>query len=571
MKSHALFALLLSAAAGCWSAPLSAYDRIAGAPHASRPDVIAANGMVATSQPLATQVGLRVLREGGNAIDAAIAANAALGLMEPTGNGIGGDLFAIVWDADSEKLYGYNGSGRSPESLSLEWFLENGYEDIPSHGPLPVSVPGTVDGWFALHERFGDMDMADVLAPAIGYAREGFPVSEVIAYYWERSVPVLERFPGFTEQFTIDGRAPREGEIWKNPNLADTLEKIARGGRDAFYTGDIARTIADYIADNGGFLSYDDLASHTGEWVEPVSANYRGYDVWELPPNGQGIAALQILNILEGFDIASHGFGSPEHLHLFTEAKKLAFEDRARFYADPDFADIDVDWLISDEYADRRRELISMDRAMRAVEPGNPSLEDGDTVYLTTADSEGNMVSLIQSNYRGMGSGMTPPGLGFILQDRGEMFVLEKGHPNAFEGGKRPFHTIIPAFITKDGEPWVSFGLMGGGMQPQGHAWIVMNLVDFGMGLQEAGDAPRIRHRGSTQPVGQNTPMTDGGVVNLESGFDYATVRALMKKGHRIEWALGPYGGYQAIMLDPEHGTWRGATEVRKDGQAAGF
>jgi gamma-glutamyltranspeptidase/glutathione hydrolase len=571
MNTSPLFTLLLCAAAGSWSASVPAYDRITGAPHASRPDVIAANGMVATSQPLATQVGLRVLRQGGNAIDAAIAANAALGLMEPTGNGIGGDLFAIVWDADSEQLYGYNGSGRSPKSLSLEWFLENGYEDIPSHGPLPVSVPGTVDGWFALHERFGDMSMADVLAPTIDYAREGFPVSEVIAYYWDRSVPILEEFPGFTEQFTIDGRAPREGEIWKNPNLADTLEKIARGGRDAFYTGDIARTIADYIAENGGFLSYDDLASHAGEWVEPVSANYRGYDVWELPPNGQGIAALQILNILEGFDIASHGFGSPEHLHLFTEAKKLAFEDRARFYADPDFADIDVDRLISDEYAARRRELISMDRAMRAVEPGDPSLEDGDTVYLTTADSEGNMVSLIQSNYRGMGSGMTPPGLGFILQDRGEMFVLEKGHPNAFEGGKRPFHTIIPAFITKDGRPWVSFGLMGGGMQPQGHAWIVMNLVDFGMGLQEAGDAPRIRHRGSTQPVGQNTPMTDGGVVNLESGFDYATVRALMKKGHRIEWALGPYGGYQAIMLDPEHGTWRGATEVRKDGQAAGF
>ena len=562
-----LCALLLAA----WSFPLSAYDRITGAPHASRADVIAANGMVATSQPLATQVGLQVLRDGGNAIDAAVAANAALGLMEPTGNGIGGDFFAIIWDAESERLYGYNGSGRSPQSLSLEWFLENGYTDIPPHGPLPVSVPGTVDGWFALHERFGEMPMADVLKPAIDYAREGFPVSEVIAYYWGRSVPVLSEFPGFTEQFTIDGRAPREGEIWRNPNLANTLSKIAEGGRDAFYKGDIARTIASYMADNGGFLSYEDLAAHEGEWVEPVSASYRGVDVWELPPNGQGIAALQILNILEGFDMASYGFGSPEHVHLFTEAKKLAFEDRARFYADPDFADIDIDWLISKDYAAQRRELIDMDRAARSVEAGNPALEEGDTIYLTTADADGNMVSLIQSNYRGMGSGMAPPGLGFILQDRGEMFVLKEGHPNSFEPGKRPFTTIIPAFITRDGKPWISFGVMGGGMQPQGHAQIVMNLVDFGMGLQEAGDAPRIRHRGSSQPTGQNTQMTDGGTINLESGFDYATIRALMKKGHRIQSALGPFGGYQAIMLDPEHGVYRGATEVRKDGQAAGF
>jgi len=413
--------------------------------------------------------------------------------------------------------------------------------------------------------------MDEVLQPAIDYANDGFPVSEIIAYYWNRSVPVLSEFPGFTEQFTIDGRAPREGEIWRNPNLGNTLQAIAEGGRDAFYKGDIARTIGEYMAENDGFLSYEDMAAHEGNWVEPVSSNYRGYEVWELPPNGQGIAALQILNILEGFDIASYGFGSPEHVHLFLEAKKLAFEDRARFYADPDFADIDVDGLISKEYAAERRDLIDMDRAARAVEPGTRSLDDGDTIYLTTADREGNMVSLIQSNYRGMGSGMAPPGLGFILQDRGEMFVLKEGHPNTFEPGKRPFTTIIPAFITKDGEPWVSFGLMGGGMQPQGHAQIVMNLVDFGMGLQEAGDAPRIHHRGSTEPTGQNLQMTDGGIVNLESGFSYDTVRALMMKGHRIQQALGPYGGYQAIMLDPQFGTYRGATEVRKDGQAAGY
>jgi len=566
-----IFLAFVPALLCAWTLPVASYDRVTGATHASRPDVIASNGMVATSQPLATQVGLQVLKDGGNAIDAAIAANAAIGLMEPTGNGIGGDFFAIIWDAETEQLYGYNGSGRSPQSLTLDWFIENGYESIPPHGPLPVSVPGTVDGWFALHERFGQMPMAEVLQPAIDYANDGFPVSEIIAYYWNRSVPILSQFPGFTEQFTIDGRAPREGEIWRNPNLGNTLQALAEDGRDAFYKGEIARTIGDYIAENGGFLSYEDMAAHEGNWVEPVSSNYRGYDVWELPPNGQGIAALQILNILEGFDIASYGFGSPEHVHLFTEAKKLAFEDRARFYADPEFADVDVDWLISKEYAAQRRALIDMDRAARAVEPGNRSLDDGDTIYLTTADSEGNMVSLIQSNYRGMGSGMTPPGLGFILQDRGEMFVLKEGHPNSFEPGKRPFTTIIPAFITRDGEPWVSFGLMGGGMQPQGHAQIVMNLVDFGMGLQEAGDAPRIHHRGSTEPTGQNLQMTDGGIVNLESGFSYDTVRALMMKGHRIQYSLGPYGGYQAIMLDPEYGTWRGATEVRKDGQAAGY
>ncbi len=554
-----------------WTSPVAGYDRVTGATHASRPDVIAANGMVATSQPLATQVGLQVLKDGGNAIDAAIAANAAIGLMEPTGNGIGGDLFAIVWDAESERLYGYNGSGRSPQSLTLEWFVDNGYEEIPAYGPLPVSVPGTVDGWFALHERFGDMPMDDILQPAIDYANEGFPVSEIIAYYWDLSVPSRAEYPGFLEQFTIDGRAPREGEIWRNPNLGNTLKAIAEGGRDAFYKGDIARTIGDYMAENGGFLAYEDLAAHEGEWVEPLSADYRGYEVWELPPNGQGIAALQILNILEGYDMASYGFGSPEHVHLFTEAKKLAFEDRARFYADPDFSDVDIDRLISKDYAAERREAIDMERAARAVEPGTRVLDDGDTIYLTTADRHGNMVSLIQSNYRGMGSGMTPPGLGFILQDRGEMFVLKEGHPNTFEPGKRPFHTIIPAFITKDGEPWVSFGLMGGGMQPQGHAQIVMNLVDFGMGLQEAGDAPRIHHNGSTEPVGRNLQMTDGGVLNLESGFSYDTVRALMGKGHRIQFARGPYGGYQAIMVDPEFGTYRGATEVRKDGQAAGY
>ncbi len=548
----------------------TAADRITGESFATRSEVFAQHGMVATSQPLATQIGLDILKRGGNAIDAAIAANAALGLMEPTGNGMGGDLFAIVWDARTGKLHGYNGSGCSPQGLSLQWFKDNGYTKVPPYGPLPVTTPGAVDGWFALHDRFGKLPMKAVLAPAIGYGREGFPVSELIAWYWNLSVPRLSKFPGFSEQFTINGRAPAKGEIWKNPNLANTLETLAKGGRDAFYKGPIARTIADYIKAQGGFLSAADLAAHKGEWVEPVSTNYRGYDVWELPPNGQGIAALQMLNILEGYDLKGYGFGSPEHIHLFVEAKKLAFADRAKFYADADFVKVPVATLISKEYAAERRKLISMDKAANAVAPGDFKL-DGDTIYLTTADQWGNMVSLIQSNYRGMGSGMAPPGLGFILQDRGEMFVLKEGHANTFAPGKRPFHTIIPAFITRDGKPWLSFGVMGGDTQPQAHALIVSNLVDFGMNLQEAGDAPRILHDGSTSPEGQVSEMTDGGAIQLETGFDYASIRALMRLGHKVEFANGPYGGYQAIGWDEKNKVYIGASEGRKDGQAAGY
>ncbi|TWT19334.1 gamma-glutamyltransferase [Luteimonas marina] len=567
MKARALvlWAALLSAPA------LHAADRITGQPFATRSEVHAPHAMAATSHPLATQVALDVMKAGGSAVDAAIAANAALGLMEPTGNGIGGDLFAIVWDPATNKLHGYNGSGRSPKSLTLAEFERRGLTDIPPHGPLPVTVPGAVDGWFALHARFGKRTMAQNLQPAIRYAREGHPVHEVIAYYWDRSVPRLSKWPGFSEQFTIDGRAPRTGETWKNPNLANTLQQIADGGRDAFYKGDIARTIDAYFKANDGFLSYDDLAAHAGEWVDPVSTNYRGVEVWELPPSGQGIAALQILNLLEPHDLKSYGFGSPEHVHLFVEAKKLAFADRARWYADPAFHPAPVARLISKDYARERGKLISMERALREVQPGTPKqLDEGDTIYLTVADREGMMVSLIQSNYRGMGSGMAPPGLGFILQDRGEQFVLRADHPNGYAPGKRPFHTIIPAFATKDGKPWLSFGVMGGAMQPQGHVQILLNLIDFGMNLQEAGDAPRIQHDGSTEPAGQAVAMHDGGEVDLETGFPYETVRALMRKGHSVRFADGPYGGYQAIMVNP-HGGYVGASESRKDGQAAGY
>lgn len=570
--SRLLPSLLAVALAGIAMSPTAAAaDRITGQPFATRSEVYAPHAMAATSHPLATQIALDTMKAGGSAVDAAIAANAALGLMEPTGNGIGGDLFAIVWDPKTKRLYGYDGSGRTPRSLTLAEFQRRGLTEIPSHGPLPVTVPGTVDGWFALHGRFGARTMAENLAPTIRYARDGHPVHEVIAYYWDRSVPRLGKWPGFTEQFTIDGRAPRTGETWRNPNLANTLQAIADGGRDAFYKGDIARVIGDYFAANDGFLSYDDMAAHTGNWVEPVSTTYRGVELWELPPSGQGIAALQILNLLEPYDLKSYGFGSPEHVHLFVEAKKLAFADRARWYADPAFHPAPVERLISKGYARERGALISMDTALREVQPGTPAqLDEGDTIYLTTADADGMMVSLIQSNYRGMGSGMAPPGLGFILQDRGEQFVLREDHPNGYAPGKRPFHTIIPAFATKDGEPWLSFGVMGGAMQPQGHVQILINMLDFGMNLQEAGDAPRIQHDGSTEPAGQNIAMTDGGEVDLETGFPYETVRALMQKGHSVRFAHGPYGGYQAIMKNPEGG-WVGASESRKDGQAAGY
>jgi len=552
-----------------FSLPIYAQDRITGRSFATRSEVIARNGIAATSQPLATQVALDILKQGGNAIDAAIAANAMLGLVEPTGNGIGGDLFAIVWDAKTEKLYGLNASGRSPKSLTLDYFKKQGLAKIPSHGPLPVTVPGCVDGWFELHKKFGKLSMKENLAPAIKYAREGFPLSELIAYYWNLSAPFLQKYEGFKETFMPNGRAPKKGEVFKNPNLANTLEKIAKGGRDVFYKGELAKIMDAFMKRVGGFLSYEDLASHKSDWVEPVSTNYRGYDVWELPPNGQGIAALQILNILEGYDIQGLGFGSKEYIHHFIEAKKLVFEDRAKFYADPDFNQIPVKELISKEYAAQRRALINPQRAARRYDAGNPALLAGDTIYLTTADKDGNMVSLIQSNYRGLGTGLSPDGLGFIFQDRGELFELEEGNFNTYAPGKRPFHTIIPAFITKDCKPFMSFGVMGGATQPQGHAQIVINIIDFGMNIQEAGDAPRILHQGSSQPTGEE--MTNGGSVYLESGLPYEVYRDLTKMGHRVGTNVGSFGGYQGIMVDWQNKVYYGASESRKDGQAAGY
>ena len=565
MSYHRALAILCLAALGLVA---NAQDRITGGLGATRSEVLATHGMVATSHPLATQIGLQVLRDGGNAIDAAIAANAALGLMEPTGSGIGGDLFAIVWDAESQQLYGLNASGRSPQEMTLADLQEKGLDRIPSLGPLPVSVPGAVDGWFSLHERFGSKPMTELLQPAITYAEEGFPLTQLIAWYMQRSVPLYRDrgFPNITETYVDQngGRLPAEGEVYRNPFLAETYRRIAAGGRDTFYRGAIAQTIAGFIREQGGYLSARDFADHRSEWVEPVSVNYRGYDVWELPPNGQGIAALQMLAILDGFDFSDIPFGSAEHLHLVTEAKKLAFEDRARYYADMDFADVPVDELISTAYAAQRREAIGE----RARQYGAGEISAGETIYMTTADAEGNMVSLIQSNYRGMGSGMVPPGLGFMLQDRGELFSLTPGQANTYAPGKRPFHTIIPGFITKDGQPYVSFGVMGGDFQPQGHTQIVMNLIDFGMNLQEAGDAPRFDHTGGSSPTGDGP---GAGQVRVESGIPYETVRGLIDRGHSVGFTRDGYGGYQAILRDPATGVLHGASESRKDGQAAGY
>jgi gamma-glutamyltranspeptidase/glutathione hydrolase len=551
-----------------------AADRPVGRSFVTRSPAVGKNGMACTSQPLATLAAIETLKAGGSAVDAAIAANAVLGLVEPMSCGIGGDLFAIVWDARTQKLHGLNASGRSPRSLTLEEFHKRKLEYVPKYGPLPVSVPGCVDGWAELHARFGKLPLEQVLAPAIRYAREGFPVTEVIAMSWRPGAETLKAYQahaGFEQTYMPKGQVPLHGTTFRNEALADTLEQIAHGGRDAFYRGEIARTIDAFMREVGGFLRYEDLAEHHSDWVEPVSVNYRGYDVWELPPNGQGIAALQMLQVLSGFDLRGAGFGSPDHLHYLVEAKKLAFEDRARFYADPAFYKSPVVELLSAAYADQRRALIDPKRAATAVPPGNPAIDEGDTIYLTTADSEHNMVSFIQSNYRGFGSGLCPTSLGFSLQNRGEMFDLTPGRPNSYAPGKRPFHTIIPAFVTKDGKPVMSFGVMGGDMQPQGHVQILINLLDFDMGLQEAGDAPRVHHIGTSEPTGEPA-AAGGGQVQLESGFAPETVRELLRRGHRVIAATsGDFGGYQAIWYEAEKDVYFGATESRKDGVALGY
>src|SRR5436309_314615 len=592
------FALLTTAA----HVANSQIDRITGKNFATRSEVLARHGMVCTSVSAATQVGIDILKRGGSAVDAAIAANATLGLMEPVSNGIGGDLFAIVYSARENKLYGINGSGRSPLGLSYEQMKAElaklRRETIPPHGMLPINVPGTVDAWAELHKKFGKLKLSDELAPAIRYAEEGFSVTHLIAYYWKLSVPLYKNMPGaFLETYTLDGkgRAPAKGDIFKNPTLAKTLRLIGKKGRDAFYKGEIADKIDSFMQANGGFLRKADFEKHASTWVDPVSTNYRGYDVFELPPNGQGIATLQILNILEGFDLKSMGRNSAETLHAMIEAKKIAWADRAKFYADPEFAKIPLAGLLSKEYAGERRKLIDPGHAAKTVEAGVPPanaaesqptreplqdstatpkrspVDDGDTIYMCTADDDGNMVSLIQSNYRGMGSGIVVSGLGFMFQDRGELFSMEPGHANVYAPGKRPFHTIIPGFVMKDGKPWEAFGVMGGGMQPQGHVQVLTNQIDFGLNAQEAGDASRWQHEGDNEPTGEK--MEKGGYVEVESGIPYQIVRELEKRGHEVRFDVGGYGGYQAIKVELHDGqrVYVGASESRKDGQAAGY
>jgi gamma-glutamyltranspeptidase/glutathione hydrolase len=554
-----------------FNSALSAQDRLTGKSFATRSVVMAQHGMACTSQPLATQAAIDILKKGGTAVDAAIASNAVLGVTDPEMNGIGGDLFAIVYDAKTKKLYGLNASGRSPYNLTLDILKQSGEEFIPLSGPLPVSVPGCVDGWFQLHEKFGKLPMTEILSNAINYARNGFPVADEAAFEFAQLKNLYGNNPNVQQVFMPNGSAPKRGDVFKNPQLANSLEKIASGGRDVFYKGDIAKKIDAFMKKNGGYLSYKDLAEHTSNWVEPVSTTYRGYRVWELPPNGQGITVLQMLNILENFDFSKTSFGSAEHIHLFTEAKRLAYEDRAKYYADPDFVKIPVQQLISKKYGDERAKLIDLQKVLPNVNAGDDAaLKGGETVYLTVADDEGNMVSLIQSNFAAFGSGMVPDSLGFFLQNRGFLFSLKDGQNNTYAPHKRPFHTIIPAFVTKDDLPYMSFGVMGGGFQPEGQVEILMNMIDFGMNIQEAGDAPRIDHQGSSEPYGK---VSNGiGTIYLESGFSFETQRALLQMGYNVAAGIpGNFGGYQCIKFDAKQHVYHGASDPRKDGMAAGY
>ena len=538
------------------------YSRPARSPHGSRSEVIAPHGMVAASQPLAAQVGLDVLKAGGNAIDAAVAVNAVLGLVEPHMNGVGGDLFALVWDAETERLHGLNATGRAPYEISRETLVRQGYSRMPGSGPLTWTVPGAVDGWHELLQRFGTMTLAEVLAPAIAYARDGFPVSEIIQGQWAAAATALAQWPDSAATYLPGGRPPNVGEVFTNPRLAATYEAIAQGGRDAFYKGDVARRIVSFSEANGGYFTLADFEDHSSVWVEPVSTNYRGYDVWEVPPNSSGILALMILNIMEGYDVAALGHNSADAIHLYAEAKKLVWADRNTYVADADANELPTRSLISKSYADARRRLIDPRQAADTVAAGQP-FDHSDTVYLTVVDKDRNAVSLIESIFGGFGSMVVPGDLGFALQNRGSGFSLEEGHLNSLEPHKRSLHTNMPAFVTKDGRPFMSFGVMGGAMQPQGHWQVLSNIIDFGMNLQEAGDAARVRHSPGGAP---------GGTVAVEPGVSDEVVAELRRRGHRVVRAGGGgMGGYQAILLHPETGMLHGGTDVRKDGQVVGY
>jgi gamma-glutamyltranspeptidase/glutathione hydrolase len=532
-----------------------------------RSSVVARHGMVCTSQPLATLVGIDLLKKGGTCVDAALGANAALGLMEPGSCGIGGDLFALVWWEKDEKLYGLNASGRAPAAWSLAEAQKRGLTRIPRKSPLSWSVPGCVSGWQALSGRFGRLGLRAVLQPAIAYAREGFPLSPIIASEQFTSWSDGEE-PHLAAVYHPAGKVPGYGDLFQNPWLASSYERIAQAGAAGFYEGETAERIVAQSKALSGLMTLDDLRSHQADWVEPVSTGYRGYDVWEIPPNGQGICALQILNLMETFDVAPLGHNSVDHLHLFIEAKKLAFEDRARYYADPAFAKVPLPWLVSKDYARERVRLIDRKRAAVEPRPGDPPL-DSDTVYLCAADAEGNMISLIQSIYSGFGSGICPEGVGFAMQNRGQAFSLDPGHKNRLEPRKRPFHTIIPAFLTRQGAPVMAFGVMGGDFQTLGHAQVVMNMLDFGLSVQQATDVPRISHDGSSSPWGG--VIKDGGEVVPEPGFEPAVLEGLLARGHRVSRTVEAHGGYQAIWREDNPRRYFGGSDPRKDGQAIGF
>ncbi len=548
-------------------------DRIAGANFATRSAVWGTSGAAATAHPFATMIAIDTLKRGGSAVDAAIAANAALGFLEPVSNGVGGDCFVMLWDPKTKKVVGLNGSGRSPKGLSLETQrarARDGY--IWRYGATAVSVPGAVDAWWSLHQRYGKLPWAEVLEPAAMLAERGVPMAQTIGYYMQANMALflkdgsgVEETANAKHTYMPGGHTPREGEIFRNPDLARTLRLIAKGGRDAFYAGEIAETIERYFKRIGGWMTKADLAAHHSEWTTPIVTNYRGVDVYGLAPNSQGLSTLQILNVMEQFDLKAMGFQSSASIHHQAEAKRLAFEDRARWFADPDFSKTPIEHLNSKAYAVERAKLIRPDRVMDHVFPGDAPSK-GDTTYFTTADKDGMMVSIIQSNYRGMGSGLVADGLGFMFQDRGELFNLKDG-PNLYQPGKRPFQTIIPGFACRDGAPWLSFGVMGGDMQPQGQAQIIANMVDYGLGVQEAGDSPRWHHEGSSEPTGQ--PAEGVGTLHLERGVPEATQKQLAAMGWKLGESDGGFGGYQCIQKGAE--AYGAASEMRKDGLALAY
>jgi gamma-glutamyltranspeptidase/glutathione hydrolase len=550
-------------------------DRIDGATWASRSPAWGLHGAAATAHPLATLAAIEILKKGGSAVDAAVCANAVLGFGEPISCGVGGDCFVLLWDPKQKKVMGLNGSGRSPKALTLaeQRRRANAKGLINSYGAVSVSVPGAVDAWWSLHQRYGKLPWKDLFEPAIRHATEGAPVVQNVAYYvgsYERiySKPEnrIEETENFRKVWVKDGKTPREGEIFRNPDLANTYRLIAEDGGRAFYEGEIAERIERYFKRIGGWMTKADLAAHHSEWVEPGTINYRGLDVWALPPNSQGFVTLQMLNIMEQFDLKGMGFQSAQCLHHAIEAKRLAFEDRARYYADPAFFKQPTEWLLSKDYARERAKLVRPDKILVPAYAGQAPAH-GDTTYFCTADADGMMVSQIQSNYRGMGSGLMPDGLGFIFQNRGELFALTDGHPNIYAPGKRPFQTIIPGFATYNGQPELAFGVMGGDMQPQGQSQVISNLVDFGLGLQEAGDAPRWHHEGGHEPTGE--AMDPLGLLNLETGVPEKTKAELAALGWKLAPNPGVYGGYEAIQNHP--GRYAAATEMRKDGTALAY